>query len=398
MVDPAVNLDTARRLAEGTPNELGWLELGELLSWVPLQGDVLQRTLTELDASLSDWPDMLRLATLGSIEERVVLSVTDGWDVDDMDVERWLPLIRRIAATPEFLSEWLAKPSLQQWSDVVLWWDVTALCDLGSVPKTAELLPNLSGLGFSPLIVRHGVLPNRVRRDWQAFFKPPITNLRTLDLSDMPVGRRGVEALAASNHPLALQELRLRNAGLQSNGIHSLSRLPDDLLLTILDISRNQGKARDISDFLQSRFIAGLTSLAVGGNNHNDLTARSFLESESLASIRELNLDRSQIDEKWIAEFQHSKAMPSLDILSLSANRIGDDISEKLETDSIFEYLSFLDLSGNQITVTGAISILRKLSNSEQLQLINFRGNRILRREEYRLLHIAKDCGLEILV
>jgi uncharacterized protein (TIGR02996 family) len=146
---------------------------------------------------------------------------------------------------------------------------------------------------------------------------PHLTRLRALNLERCPIGREGLQALAASPHLGVLEELNL--------GVNAL---------TLPGSRRCELSLEGLRSLARSASLTRLTHLNLAGAAMKEGLGRPLLEvfrdAPAWEGLRELNLSRQALDDEALTVLAGLPGLGRLRALDLQGNPLGDGAAETL--------------------------------------------------------------------
>ncbi len=178
---------------------------------------------------------------------------------------------------------------------------------------------------------------------WNAIVATPfLAGLTELDVSDNPLGSRGLAVLAGSPHLSRLERLDLGGTHLSDAALAAFLGATDLGQLRFLDLSNNSVGNGGAAALAGSPSLAGLRELGLGGNKVGPKGAKALAASSHLGELRSLDLVGSPIADagaRALAEPQALEKLEKLDVrgcglegpaLALLERRFGAGLLAKL--------------------------------------------------------------------
>jgi uncharacterized protein (TIGR02996 family) len=169
--------------------------------------------------------------------------------------------------------------------------------------------------------------------------------LRTLDVSEIPLPRVNLRPIMALLSSENLRSLYLRNCFTAHSDVESLTQSPALAKLTVLDLARNNLGSAGALALADSLHVASLIQLNLNHNNIRDTGAKALAASTHLTCLRELNLAGNGIGGPGLMALAESSNLDHMRRLCLSGNFIGADSVHALAESEHLRKLTCLDLS-----------------------------------------------------
>jgi uncharacterized protein (TIGR02996 family) len=192
-----------------------------------------------------------------------------------------------------------------------------------------------------------------------ALARANLDQLRSLDLSENPLGDDGVIALAETTRLPKLDVLRIKRAGVGARGLAVLGASALGSRLRAIDLARNEVDDNGLAALLASGRLDALESLDLAGSALTVKGVQALVASPVAARIKHLTitgLDTGALDPLLSAD------LPEL--RSLVADRFDDDAARILAGARGLSNLHSIVFTARELTDAGAVT----LAESPQLQ------------------------------
>lgn len=242
-------------------------------------------------------------------------------------------------------------------------------------PDALQVLFNSGQLASLTSLAVHYAEDHSVRVAEQIASCRSLRNLRTLDLTEVALGTRGLQAILSSPNLKRLKTLKLTDVSLAAIRRLADAPLAGQLETLVFDFGDDNFTDAHVSALAASPYLQRLRLLSFHGDTCGDESALALAQSSTLRQLRSHNFGGTKINDAAIAAMTRSRTLARSHWLD-SHHCGGDEAAAAVARSPYWKQLNYLALGCERMTEEGA-KVLAASANLASMRVLHLCSSRI---------------------